>query len=204
MRRPNVPHVEFSLAKENSPRGTLGHHRTRWLSIKALSPGDLRWKGANDEAVRTSANHSCDSSAEAGGLAGRREAPRLREGSPGAAQGWAAIRHRWPWMVIRGGRASLDRRGAASRMSWRLARSTPVTTHLLHQVVVATPSRYANRCGVWRVSWPRLALARTGNPTHDVPSRRSGVKASRFRGAQPRTSSCDSTADRTRVRHRPR
>ena len=61
MRRPNVPHVEFSLAKENSPRVTLGHHRTGWLSIKALSPEDLMWNGANDETVRTSANHSCDS-----------------------------------------------------------------------------------------------------------------------------------------------
>jgi hypothetical protein len=39
VRRPNVPHVEFSLAKENSPRATLGHHRAGWLSIKALSLG---------------------------------------------------------------------------------------------------------------------------------------------------------------------
>ena len=52
----------------------------------------------------------CFGVAEAVGRAGIGEAARLREGSAGAAHGWAAIRFPWPWRVF-GMRSALPSTG---------------------------------------------------------------------------------------------
>ena len=63
-------------------------------------------------AVVPARSQSCSALAvaEAVGRSGIGEAARLREGSAGAAHGWAAIRFPWPWMVF-GMRAALPSTG---------------------------------------------------------------------------------------------
>src|SRR4249919_168269 len=55
---------------------------------------------------------------EDAGRSGIGEAARLREGSAGAAHGWAAIRFPWPWRVF-GMRIALPSTGELLQVPWR-------------------------------------------------------------------------------------
>src|SRR5207342_3104476 len=73
------------------------------------------------------------------GRSGLGEAARLREGSAGAAHGWAAIRFPWPWMVF-GMRAALPSTGEVPPTRRPGGSPTPLRSYqpLSQHVVVAT------------------------------------------------------------------
>src|SRR6185369_16006989 len=55
---------------------------------------------SRDAVPRASTKRSALGVVEDAGRSGLGEAARLREGSAGAAHGWAAIRFPWPWRVF--------------------------------------------------------------------------------------------------------
>src|SRR6476661_10339598 len=73
------------------------------------------------------------------GRSGLGEGARLREGSAGAAHGWAAIRFPWPWRVF-GMRAALPSTGELppTPKARRLARTSQFLPTQSQLVVVAT------------------------------------------------------------------